>query len=88
MEWLKRSPETTLAGLGALAGLLVMLLGLAFGKDEAWKAGMGMVGAAASIGLTLARSERQHQADKPELEAEMVKVAQQESSVTVLGQRR
>lgn len=83
MEWLQKSPETTLCGLGALVGLLVMVLGLAFDKDELWKYGMGIVGAAATLIGLLARSQRQHEADKPALKAEVVKAAEQKAEDTV-----
>jgi hypothetical protein len=76
-NWL-RSPGTTLAGLGAGLGLLVMLMGLAFDEDEVWKTGMGIVGAAAALIGILARSEGQHEADKPVLKAEVAKDIKEE----------
>jgi hypothetical protein len=86
-DWLRQSPETTLCGLGALVGLMVMLMGLAFGKDEVWKTGMAIVGAAATLMGFLARSQRQHEVDKPALKVEVIEeargIARSEAQQTV-----
>lgn len=69
--WFQHSRSTTLCGMGCGVGLFVLILGLAFGKDEVSKLGMTIIGAAATIMGFLARSEHQHQVDAPALKAEV-----------------
>lgn len=61
-----RSPETTLAGVGAFVGLVLVVIGLLFKEAVVWQSGLTVVSAAtAAIGL-FARSESQHLRDKTE----------------------
>jgi hypothetical protein len=60
---LQRSPETTYAGLAALVGLALVLLGLLFAQEKVWQAGLVIVSAAASLLGFVSRSERQHLKD-------------------------
>lgn len=73
-----RSPETTAAGVLALLGFLVFVAGSLLKSSEAVTAGLGIVALAVPILAALARSEAQHERDKPALKAEVAKDVKEE----------
>ena len=85
LKWFRESRETTLCGLAAGVGLLLLILGLLFNKDEVWKAGITIVSATVVFMGVLARSQPQHDADaaklKAELRADIVREVQAEVSI-------
>lgn len=76
MALLSRSPETTYCALAIFAGLILILMGALLPlspslSEKVVLAGMGLVSAAAGIMGLFARSQSQHERDKPEVVQEV-----------------
>jgi hypothetical protein len=55
---LGQSPISTTGGIVGLLGLLMIILGLVFNKDEVWKAGIGIATAGSTVVGFAARDDR------------------------------
>jgi hypothetical protein len=70
MSFFSSSPETSLAGMGMLVGLLLIILGavLPMSSELSEKlilTGIAMVSGSGGVGLMFSRSQAQHERDRP-----------------------